>query len=30
MVSAPINQALVREVEEKAARVVSFGTNDPD
>ena len=30
MVSAPVNQALVREVETKAAEKVSFGTSDPD
>ena len=30
MVSAPITQALVREVEQKAAEKVSFGSDDPD
>lgn len=28
--NAPINQALVREIEAKAAEKVSFSTNDPD
>lgn len=30
MVSAPINQALVRELETKAAEKVSFFNSDPD
>ena len=30
MVSAPQNQALIREIEAKAAEKVSFGTTDPD
>ena len=30
MVSAPINQALVAEIEQKAATKISFGNNDPD
>lgn len=27
---APLNQALVREIEQKAREKTSFGTNDPD
>lgn len=30
MVSAPLNQALVREIETKAREKTSFGTSDPD
>ena len=30
MVSAPVNQALVREIDAKAAEKVSFGSNDAD
>jgi len=30
MVSAPLNQALIREIEAKANEKVSFGTSDPD
>ena len=30
MVSAPVNQAIVREIETKAAEKVSFGTEDVD
>ena len=30
MVSAPLNQALVREIETKAAEKVSFGTDNAD
>ena len=30
MVSAPMNQALLREIEEKASEKLSFGTNDPN
>ena len=30
MVSAPVNQAIVREIETKAAEKVTFGTDDVD
>ena len=29
MVSAPVNQALVREIESKAAERITFNSNDP-
>lgn len=29
MVSAPVNQALVREIENKAAERITFDSNDP-
>jgi len=29
MVSAPVNQALVREIENKAAEKITFDNNDP-
>ena len=30
MVSGPVNQALVNEIEQRAAAKISFQTNDPD
>lgn len=30
MVSAPVNSALLAEIEQKAASKVSFGSSDPD